>query len=130
MAAGNKDIMGVMIESNLVAGRQDIPPQGPSGLKYGQVKIEVMMDADVGCGDGVESIMVVAISEYGILPEHHGCMCIMGGHCEHVGHTCPSSSSKKSFCASTTITTLVNTLFVTTASILLKVTEKTNVELI
>ena len=29
-------IMGVMIESNLVEGRQDIPPSGPSGLKYGQ----------------------------------------------------------------------------------------------
>jgi phospho-2-dehydro-3-deoxyheptonate aldolase len=27
--------MGVMIESNLVEGRQDIPPTGPSGLKYG-----------------------------------------------------------------------------------------------
>ena len=28
-------IMGVMIESNLVEGRQDIPTTGPSGLKYG-----------------------------------------------------------------------------------------------
>ncbi|KAH8114364.1 3-deoxy-7-phosphoheptulonate synthase [Phellopilus nigrolimitatus] len=30
------NIMGVMIESNLVEGRQDIPPAGPAGLKYGQ----------------------------------------------------------------------------------------------
>jgi len=29
-------IMGVMIESNLVEGRQDIPGIGPAGLKYGQ----------------------------------------------------------------------------------------------
>ncbi|OCH91853.1 3-deoxy-7-phosphoheptulonate synthase [Obba rivulosa] len=29
-------IMGVMIESNLVEGRQDIPVSGPSGLAYGQ----------------------------------------------------------------------------------------------
>lgn len=29
-------IMGVMLESNLVEGRQDIPPTGPAGLKYGQ----------------------------------------------------------------------------------------------
>lgn len=29
-------IMGVMIESNLVEGRQDIPSSGPSMLKYGQ----------------------------------------------------------------------------------------------
>ncbi|KIY71542.1 phospho-2-dehydro-3-deoxyheptonate aldolase [Cylindrobasidium torrendii FP15055 ss-10] len=28
-------IMGVMIESNLVEGRQDIPASGPAGLKYG-----------------------------------------------------------------------------------------------
>jgi len=29
-------IMGVMLESNLVEGRQDIPPTGPAGLRYGQ----------------------------------------------------------------------------------------------
>ncbi|KAM6494220.1 hypothetical protein JOM56_010581 [Amanita muscaria] len=29
-------IMGVMIESNLVEGRQNIPISGPAGLKYGQ----------------------------------------------------------------------------------------------
>ncbi|KAG6856526.1 hypothetical protein H0H87_003451 [Tephrocybe sp. NHM501043] len=29
-------IMGVMLESNLLEGRQDLPPSGPSGLKYGQ----------------------------------------------------------------------------------------------
>lgn len=28
--------MGVMIESNLVAGRQDVPASGPAGLVYGQ----------------------------------------------------------------------------------------------
>ena len=27
--------MGVMLESNLVEGRQDIPASGPAGLKYG-----------------------------------------------------------------------------------------------
>ncbi|EJD37224.1 3-deoxy-7-phosphoheptulonate synthase [Auricularia subglabra TFB-10046 SS5] len=29
-------IMGVMLESNLVEGRQDLPAAGPAGLKYGQ----------------------------------------------------------------------------------------------
>ncbi|EKM51505.1 uncharacterized protein PHACADRAFT_261685 [Phanerochaete carnosa HHB-10118-sp] len=29
-------IMGVMLESNLVEGRQDIPTSGPAGLKHGQ----------------------------------------------------------------------------------------------
>jgi len=28
--------MGVMLESNLIEGRQDIPASGPAGLKYGQ----------------------------------------------------------------------------------------------
>ena len=28
--------MGVMLESNLMEGRQDIPASGPAGLKYGQ----------------------------------------------------------------------------------------------
>lgn len=36
IAAGNHNITGVMIESNIVEGRQDIPPTGPSGLCYGQ----------------------------------------------------------------------------------------------
>ncbi|KZP01822.1 3-deoxy-7-phosphoheptulonate synthase [Calocera viscosa TUFC12733] len=31
-----RTIMGVMIESNLVEGRQDIPPEGRAGLTYGQ----------------------------------------------------------------------------------------------
>jgi len=29
-------IMGVMLESNLIEGRQEIPASGPAGLKYGQ----------------------------------------------------------------------------------------------
>ena len=29
-------IMGVMLESNLVEGRQDIPASGPAELRYGQ----------------------------------------------------------------------------------------------
>lgn len=33
--AGERPIVGVMIESHINAGRQDIPPEGPQGLKYG-----------------------------------------------------------------------------------------------
>jgi len=33
---GSTQIMGVMIESNITAGRQDIPKEGPATLKYGQ----------------------------------------------------------------------------------------------
>eukprot|EP00128_Syssomonas_multiformis_P004592 Colp12_sorted_trinity150504_noHs@31154 len=35
IADGNKSLIGLMIESNLKEGRQDIPAEGPSGLKYG-----------------------------------------------------------------------------------------------
>jgi 3-deoxy-7-phosphoheptulonate synthase len=33
--ATGPNIMGVMIESNLNEGKQSVPPEGPSGLKYG-----------------------------------------------------------------------------------------------
>lgn len=35
ISSGSTQIMGVMIESNIAAGRQDIPKGGPAGLKYG-----------------------------------------------------------------------------------------------
>lgn len=35
ISAGDKSIMGVMIESNLREGRQDVPPEGPDFLKFG-----------------------------------------------------------------------------------------------
>ncbi|KAF9937649.1 3-deoxy-7-phosphoheptulonate synthase [Modicella reniformis] len=34
--AGDKSIVGLMIESNLVEGRQDVGPEGREGLTYGQ----------------------------------------------------------------------------------------------
>jgi len=36
VAAGCTEIVGVMIESNLVEGRQDIPQEGPQYLQYGK----------------------------------------------------------------------------------------------
>jgi 3-deoxy-7-phosphoheptulonate synthase len=35
LAAGERSITGVMIESNINAGRQDVPSEGPGALKYG-----------------------------------------------------------------------------------------------
>ena len=35
LKAGDRSILGVMIESHINARRQDIPPEGPKGLKYG-----------------------------------------------------------------------------------------------
>ncbi|KAF8978484.1 3-deoxy-7-phosphoheptulonate synthase, partial [Haplosporangium bisporale] len=34
--AGDKSIVGLMIESNLVEGRQDVGPEGKDALVYGQ----------------------------------------------------------------------------------------------
>jgi len=36
IAAGNDSITGVMIESFLVEGRQDLPKEGPRYLQYGK----------------------------------------------------------------------------------------------
>jgi 3-deoxy-7-phosphoheptulonate synthase len=35
LAAGNRNITGVMIESNINAGRQDVPDAGPNALRHG-----------------------------------------------------------------------------------------------
>ena len=35
ISAGNNAISGIMIESNLHEGRQNVPPEGPSALKHG-----------------------------------------------------------------------------------------------
>jgi 3-deoxy-7-phosphoheptulonate synthase len=35
LAAGEKNITSVMIESNINEGRQDVPAAGPAALKYG-----------------------------------------------------------------------------------------------
>lgn len=49
LAAGDSqacNIFGVMIESNLVAGKQSIPAQGPTALKYGQSITDACVDWD------------------------------------------------------------------------------------
>jgi len=35
LRSGDRNIIGVMIESHINEGRQDVPPEGPSCLKYG-----------------------------------------------------------------------------------------------
>eukprot|EP01136_Pigoraptor_vietnamica_P012386 Opistho-1_new@52254 len=47
LATGCDDIFGVMIESNLCEGRQNVPPGGPSQLEYGKS----ITDACVGWTD-------------------------------------------------------------------------------
>ncbi|KAK0527927.1 hypothetical protein OC842_004713 [Tilletia horrida] len=45
-AENARAIMGVMIESNLVAGKQSIPAEGPVGLTYGQSVTDACIDWD------------------------------------------------------------------------------------
>ncbi|KAF8330806.1 3-deoxy-7-phosphoheptulonate synthase [Cantharellus anzutake] len=49
---GNVNITGIMIESNIHPGRQDVPPEGLSGLRYG-VSIT---DACIGWDDTVTTL--------------------------------------------------------------------------
>ena len=35
LEAGDRNITGVMIESHINGGRQDVPPEGPQALKHG-----------------------------------------------------------------------------------------------
>ena len=40
-------IIGVMLESNLVEGRQNVPPEGPQNLNYGQSITDACIDWDM-----------------------------------------------------------------------------------
>ncbi|KAI9778864.1 MAG: 3-deoxy-7-phosphoheptulonate synthase [Geoglossum umbratile] len=46
LRAGEEAIIGVMVESNLNAGRQDVPPEGPLGLKKGVSITDACVDWD------------------------------------------------------------------------------------
>lgn len=56
LAKGSKAIMGVMVESYIVEGRQDIPKEGPSMLKYGQS----ITDACIGFEDTITVLETLA----------------------------------------------------------------------
>lgn len=46
LVVGEKYITGVMIESHINEGRQDVPPEGPAGLKYGVSITDACVDWD------------------------------------------------------------------------------------
>ena len=50
LAAGDRNITGVMIESNHHEGRQDVPAEGPSGLKYGISITDACVDWETTVG--------------------------------------------------------------------------------
>jgi 3-deoxy-7-phosphoheptulonate synthase len=47
IAAGEQAIRGVMLESNLVAGRQDLDQQHPDALQYGRSVTDACVDLDM-----------------------------------------------------------------------------------
>lgn len=47
IAAGDMSITGLMIESNINAGRQDVPAEGARGLKYGVSITDACVDWDM-----------------------------------------------------------------------------------
>ncbi|KAI0043690.1 3-deoxy-7-phosphoheptulonate synthase [Auriscalpium vulgare] len=50
IARGNRHITGVMIESHIHEGRQDVPAEGPAGLKYGVSITDACIDWDTTVG--------------------------------------------------------------------------------
>ena len=46
LRTGDKSITGVMIESFILPGRQDVPKEGPSGLKAGLSITDACVDFD------------------------------------------------------------------------------------
>jgi 3-deoxy-7-phosphoheptulonate synthase len=56
IGGGGKSITGVMIESHLVEGRQDVPKEGPGALEYGKS----ITDACVGWDDTVSMLQSLA----------------------------------------------------------------------
>ena len=53
---GETSITGIMLESHLFEGRQDVPPQGPEALKYGMS----ITDACIGWDDTVKCLSKLA----------------------------------------------------------------------
>jgi len=50
LRSGNANITGVMIESHINAGRQDVPAEGPAGLKHGVSITDACVDWDTTIG--------------------------------------------------------------------------------
>jgi 3-deoxy-7-phosphoheptulonate synthase len=58
LRSGDRNITGVMIESHVNEGKQDIPPEGPAGLKYGVSITDACVDwqTTVGMLDRLNSV--------------------------------------------------------------------------
>jgi len=63
LRSGDRSITGVMIESHINEGKQDVPPEGPSGLKYGVSITDACVDwqTTVGMLDRLEIVRVSSL---------------------------------------------------------------------
>ena len=62
LRAGNRNITGVMIESHINAGRQDVPAEGPSALKHGISITDACVDWEttVGMLDRLNEVCILS----------------------------------------------------------------------
>ena len=60
LRSGDRSITGVMIESNINEGKQDVPPEGPSSLKYGVSITDACVDwqTTVGMLDRLNDVRI------------------------------------------------------------------------
>jgi 3-deoxy-7-phosphoheptulonate synthase len=69
LRSGDRNIIGVMIESHINEGRQDVPPEGPSCLKYGISITDACVDwqTTVAMLDRLNAVRVPPCSRFVIL---------------------------------------------------------------
>jgi 3-deoxy-7-phosphoheptulonate synthase len=67
LRAGDRNITGVMIESHINAGRQDVPAEGPQGLKHGVSITDACVDWEttVGMLDRLNEVSVFVLETNG-----------------------------------------------------------------
>lgn len=60
LRSGDRNVTGVMIESHINEGRQDVPPGGPAGLRYGVSITDACVDwqTTVGMLDRLNAVRV------------------------------------------------------------------------
>jgi hypothetical protein len=70
LSEGNRNITGVMIESHINEGRQDVPKEGPGGLKWGVSITDACVGWDVTVG------MLASLNEVIRLNASLRCVCV------------------------------------------------------
>jgi phospho-2-dehydro-3-deoxyheptonate aldolase len=69
LRSGDRSITGMMIESHINEGKQDVPPEGPSGLKYGVSITDACVDWQTTVGM-LDRLNIVRVPSF-ILQTYH-----------------------------------------------------------